>query len=366
VPLGKFKKIAIIFGGQSVEHEISLISAQNIIKAIDKNQFEILPIGITKGGQFLLFETENYLINPENPKEISLDEMKGHPVVFLPGKPEIFILDRKKSIQIDIVFPILHGVGGEDGTLQGLLTLSNIPFVGADVLGSALGMDKEYTKVLLKSVKIPVAKYFSFKKEKKDQIDFEKITQELGLPIFIKPANTGSSVGINRVNNLEEFSMAVKEAFTYDKKIIIEEAIEGKEIECSVLGNGNPVVSMPGEVIAKNHFYSYEAKYLDENGAQFNVPVNLEPEMINKIQDYSIRAYQALGVESMARVDGFLTDDGTYYINELNTLPGFTSISMYPKLWEASGLSYKDLIQKLIDLAFVRFEKEKNLKKTIN
>lgn len=360
------KKIAVVFGGQSVEHEISLISAQNIIKAIDKSRFEILPIGINKKGQFLFFEGENYLLNPEDTKKILLDETKGQSIVFLPGKPGIFVLDSHKIIPIDIVFPVLHGIRGEDGTFQGLLTLSNVPFVGADVLGSALGMDKEYTKILLISAKIPVAKYLAFKEEEKDQIDFNKLTQKLGLPIFIKPANTGSSVGINRVNNFEEFIAAVDEAFDYDKKIIIEEAIKGREIECSVLGNGKSISSLPGEVIPKDHFYSYEAKYLDENGAKFNVPVNLGKEMIEKIQDYSIRAYQALGVESMARVDGFLTDDGKYYINELNTLPGFTSISMYPKLWEASGLSYKDLISKLIDLAFIRFEKEKKLKKTIN
>lgn len=360
------KKIAVLFGGQSVEHEISLISAQNIIQAIDKNKFQVIPVGITKTGQFLLFKQNNYLTNPTDAKKISLDETKGKEVVFLPGKPELFVLETKEIIKIDIVFPVLHGNFGEDGTIQGLLNLSNVPFVGAGVLGSALGMDKAYTKKILQSADIPVADYLTFKEEEKDQIDFEKIAQKLALPLFIKPANTGSSVGINKVDNLEEFLSAVEEAFNYDRQIIIEKAIKGKEIECSVLGNGKPIISLPGEVIPKNQFYSYEAKYLDDKGAEFRIPAKLPENIIKKIQDYSIRAYQALGIEGMARADGFLEENGNYYVNELNTIPGFTSISMYPKLWEASGISCKDLIQRLIDLAFDRFEKEKKLKKTLN
>lgn len=360
------KKIVVLFGGQSVEHEISLISAQNIIQAIDKNKFQVIPVGITKTGQFLLFKQNNYLINPTDAKKISLDGTKGEEVVFLPGKPELFVLETKETIKIDIVFPILHGNFGEDGTIQGLLKLSNVPFVGAGVLGSALGMDKVYTKKILQSNNIPVADYLTFRKEEKDQIDFEKITQKLALPFFIKPANSGSSVGINKVDSLEEFLSAVEEAFNYDRQIIIEKAIKGREIECSVLGSGKPIVSLPGEVIPKNQFYSYEAKYLDDKGAEFRIPAKLPENIIKKIQDYSIRAYQALGIEGMARADGFLEENGNYYVNELNTIPGFTSISMYPKLWQASGISYKDLVQKLIDLGFDRFKKEKKLKKTLN
>lgn len=360
------KKIAVLFGGQSVEHEISLISAQNIIQAIDKNKFQVIPVGITKTGQFLLFEKEDYLINRNDAKNISLNKKKGKLVVFLPGEPELFVLETKKTIKIDIVFPVLHGNFGEDGTIQGLLKISNIPFVGAGVLGSALGMDKSYTKKILQSSNIPVADYLTFQEEEKDRIDFEKIVQKLALPFFIKPANSGSSVGTNKVNNLKEFLSAVKEAFNYDQRIMIEKAIKGREIECSVLGNGKPIVSLPGEVIPKNQFYSYDAKYLDDKGAEFRMPVELPENIIKKIQDFSIRTYRVLGIEGMARVDGFLEEKGNYYVNELNTIPGFTNISMYPKLWEASGISYKDLIQRLIDLGFDRFEKEKKLKKTLN
>ncbi len=358
------KNLAILFGGQSVEHEISLISAKNIIKAIDKNKYNIIPIGITKNDEFLYFKSNNYFLNSDNPKTISLDVSNGRPIVFLPGKSQeiIGIIDHNLKIKIDIAFPVLHGGFGEDGTIQCLLKLSSIPFVGSGVLGSAIGMDKDVSKRLLKEAGIPVAKFLTFYLFEKNKINFYEIAKKLGKPFFVKPANTGSSVGINKVNRKEEFKKAIAEAFKYDNKIIIEETLVGKEIECSILGNDTPIASLPGEIIPHDVFYSYRAKYLDENGADLVTPANLTKSIIKKVQNYSIKTYKTLGCEGMARVDGFLTPNGEYFINEVNTIPGFTSISMYPKLWEVGGISYKKLINTLIDLALNRYAKEQAIK----
>ena len=249
--------------------------------------------------------------------------------------------------------------------MQGLLKFLNIPFVGASVLGSSIAMDKEVAKRLLKEAGISSAKFLSFNYSQKDKIYFNNIKEELGSPIFVKPSNTGSSVGITKAKNEDEFKNAVKEAFEYDKKIIIEEAIDGREIECSVVGNNDLVASLPGEVIPNDKFYSYRAKYVDVNSAKLIAPAELSKEWIKKIQDLSIKAFQALCCEGMGRVDGFLTDDN-YYINEINTIPGFTNISMYPKLWEKSGLLNQELITKLIELALERYEKEQSLKTSYN
>lgn len=362
------KNLGILFGGQSVEHEISLISAQNIIKAVDKSKYNVVPIGIAKDGQFLFFPTDSYFLNTNSPKTISLDTFKGKPVVFLPGKSQeiVGLTDPNLRMKIDIVFPVLHGHFGEDGTVQCLLRLANIPFIGSNVLGSAVGMDKDVTKRLLKEANIPVAKSLTFSFSQKEKINFDKISQKLGRPFFVKPANAGSSVGINKVDTEDEFVRSIERAFKYDKKIIIEEAIKGREIECSVLGNDKPIASLPGEVIPHDTFYSYKAKYLDKNGADLLVPAELSKEIIKKIQDLSIKTFRTLGCEGMARVDGFLADNGKYFINEVNTIPGFTNISMYPKLWKASGITYNELVDKLIGLALERFEYEKTLKTSYN
>jgi len=358
------KNLGILFGGQSVEHEVSLISAQNIIKAIDKTKYNVIPIGITKDGVLLFFSTDDYLLNIKNPKTIRIDTSKGKPVVFLPGKSQelMGLTDPKFRIKIDVVFPVLHGHFGEDGTIQCMLKLSNIPFVGSNVLGSAIGMDKDVSKRLLKEADIPVAKFLIFNLSQKEQINFNEISQKLGKPFFVKPANTGSSVGINKVNNENEFISSIEEAFRYDKKIIIEEVLRGREIECSILGGDKLMASLPGEVIPHDTFYSYKAKYLDKNGADLIIPVELPEKIIKKIQDLSLKAFRAIGCEGMARVDGFLTQDDRYFINELNTIPGFTSISMYPKLWQVSGISYNKLIDKLIELALERHKQEQTLK----
>jgi len=257
---------------------------------------------------------------------------------------------------VDVVFPILHGPFGEDGTMQGLLKLANIPFVGAGVLGSAIGMDKDVMKRLLRDAGISVAQFLTLRRQ--DTPDYNDVTKELGLPLFVKPANMGSSVGVSKVNNEADFIDAVKEAFKYDNKILIEENILGHEIECSVLGNESPIVSVPGEVIPRHEFYSYEAKYVDENGAGLEIPAKLSDEETDKIKSIALKTFKVLECEGFGHVDCFLTKEGKVYVNEINTIPGFTSISMYPKLWEASGISYSELIDKLIQLAIDRFQKE--------
>lgn len=323
--------VGILFGGKSAEHEVSLRSAKNVIDAIDKEKYNPISIKIDKTGKWLLRD-----------KEIS---------IVMPG----FLQE-----SIDVIFPILHGPLGEDGTVQGLLKLAEIPFVGPGVLGSAVGMDKDVMKRLLRDANIPIGRFLV--KRVGENIDYNLIVEELGLPLFIKPVNMGSSVGVSKVNNEEEFKKAIIDSFQYDAKIIIEENIKGREIECSVLGNEDPIASLPGEVIPHHDFYSYEAKYIDENGAGLEIPANLEKNIIEQVQKLAVETFKVLNCEGLSRVDFFLAPDNKVIVNEINTIPGFTSISMYPKLWEASGISYTELISRLIQLALERFEKEKKLK----
>jgi len=261
-----------------------------------------------------------------------------------------------------VVFPVLHGPYGEDGTIQGLLELANIPYVGAGVLGSAISMDKDVMKRLFREAGIPVVKFLVFTHNSLEKIDFDWVRDKLGLPFFIKPANLGSSIGMNKVKKKEEFQPALEEAFQYDNKILVEEYIEGREIECSVLGNHNPVASLPGEIISRHEFYSYEAKYLDNKGAILEIPARLSQKLIRKIQNLSIKVFKVACCKGMARVDFFLKQNKEIIVNELNTIPGFTRVSMYPKLWEASGISYPELIDRLIQLALERFQEKKRLK----
>jgi D-alanine-D-alanine ligase len=261
-----------------------------------------------------------------------------------------------------VIFPILHGPFGEDGTVQGLLKLADLPFVGPGVLGSAVGMDKDVMKRLLRDAGIPIGRFLTVHSQE-PLLPFKKAVKALGLPLFVKPANMGSSVGISKVHNEGEYERAVKNAFAYDTKIILEEYIKAREIECSILGNEETVrASLPGEVIPLHEFYSYESKYLDENGAVLKIPAELPKRTIKKIQALGIQTFQTLCCEGLSRVDFFLQEDGTLLVNEINTMPGFTRISMYPKLWEACGISYKKLIDTLIQLAIRRYKKEKKLK----
>ncbi len=355
-------KVGIIFGGKSAEHEVSLQSAKNVIEAIDKDKYDIVLIGVNKKGRWLLSDNSKFLLNSENPKLIKLNKEAGQNVALIPqSNGRIANLDTHQSDEsIDVVFPILHGPFGEDGTIQGLLKLAHVPFVGANVLGSAVGMDKDVMKRLLRDAGIPVAKFLSIKEDNVPA--YEEVIRNLGVPFFIKPANMGSSVGINKVKNEKDFGKAVREAFCYDRKILFEENIDGREIECSVLGNDDPIASVPGEVITNHDFYSYEAKYIDEHGATLDIPAKLPGEMIEKVRTLAIRTFKTLECEGLGRVDFFLKKNGDLFVSEINTIPGFTSISMYPKLWEASGISYTELIDRLIQLALERFEREQKLK----
>jgi len=364
------KRVGILFGGKSAEHEISLLSAKNIYDAIDRTKFDPVLIGIDKSGRWLIQDAQ-FLLNADDPSLISLSS-GGKPVTLQSEKNGSFsvgcVVQKSTALSnaasLDVVFPVLHGPFGEDGTIQGLLKLADIPFVGAGVLGSAAGMDKDVMKRLLRDAGIPIGKFLVFKSHEKIP-SFNEITAVLGAPFFIKPANMGSSVGISKVCNKAELLSAVKNAFLYDTKIIIEEFISGREIECSVLGNEYPAVSIPGEIIPSHDFYSYDAKYLDEKGASFEIPAKLDVETIKRIQDLSVKVFQTLCCEGLSRVDFFLKENGEVLVNEINTMPGFTKISMFPKMWEASGIEYTDLITRLIELAISRFEKERSLKTSV-
>ncbi len=360
-------RVGIIFGGKSAEHEVSLQSAKNIVDAIDKERFDVTLIGIDKQGQWHLNEATNFLLNEHNPALIELNK-SNQGISFMPGKEsnQLQPVDQNTALgQLDVIFPIVHGTLGEDGSLQGMMRLANLPFVGSNVLGSAVSMDKDVAKKLLQVAGLHVANGVSFTRATKDQIDFKTIEKNLGMPVFIKPANQGSSVGVSKASNEKEFNEAIELAYSYDHKILIEAAVVGREIECAVLGNHYPKASVCGEILPQDGFYSYDAKYINEDGAKLAIPADLSDEVSKTIKDIAIRAYQALNCEGLARVDVFLTNQNDVIINEINTLPGFTKISMYPKLWEESGLSYQDLISTLIDLAIERHEQDKLLKSSV-
>lgn len=355
-------RVALLFGGQSAEHEISLISARNVFQAMNQDRYEIVAIAIDKQGRWFVDENAR-LLRDTKASRVVFDGGK-HRAAVLPGDTPTPILRKSSSRDIgavDVAFPVLHGPFGEDGTIQGLLKLAHVPFVGAGVLGSAVGMDKDVMKRLLRDAQIPSARFLVFERPEQNAIRFGGVTRALGLPLFVKPANLGSSVGISKVRRRGEFAGALKEAFRYDKKIIIEEAIEGREIECSVLGNEQPIASRPGEIIVQHAFYSYDAKYLDQSGARLEIPARLPKKVEKRIQQTAVRAYRTLCCEGMARVDFFLRPNGEVLVNEINTIPGFTQISMYPKMWQASGLSYPRLIDRLIGLALARARREKKL-----
>ncbi|MBM3208026.1 MAG: D-alanine--D-alanine ligase [Chlamydiae bacterium] len=359
--MGKIR-VGIIFGGKTTEHEVSLLSAKTIYECLDKEKYEPILIGIDKSGEWHLRKTTKFLQNEDDPKKISL-ESSEHRVALIPqkkGNPLVGMHQESQNVQVDVIFPIVHGINGEDGTLQGVLKLAGIPFVGASVLGSAIGMDKDVMKRLLMQADIPVAQFLSFKRYQKDSISFDFVKNELGLPFFIKPANNGSSIGISKVRNETEFQKALEIAFSYDGKILIERFIKGREIECSVIGNEEVIASLPGEVIPNHDFNSWDAKYLD-NECEFVIPANLTSSQVNQVQELAIKTYKVLCCEGMARVDCFLTQDGKLLVNEINTLPGFTKLSVFPRLWEASGVNYTDLIDKLIQLAIEKHHQDNKL-----
>lgn len=351
-------RVGVIFGGRSAEHEVSLVSAASVIRALDKKKYDILPIGITPEGRWLSSSEALRLLK----ERADIESLPEHILVPDPRKRGLVQLHRSSAESvphpIDVVFPVLHGTYGEDGTIQGLFELADIPYVGAGVLGSAVGMDKVVQKQLLRQADIPVVddEWFlvhEYKKSRKKIIGL--IERRLGYPSFVKPANLGSSVGISKAHNRRELETAIKLAGEYDVKILVERGVKNaREIECSVLGDDDPIASVPGEIIPSNEFYDYDAKYVDGKSTAL-IPAKLPKSVIKKVQRYSIECFRVLNCAGMGRVD-FLVERKTnvVYLNELNTIPGFTSISMYPKLWQASGMSYGELLDRLIQLAIER------------
>lgn len=345
------KNVLILCGGRSPEHEISLRSARNILKALDRTMFQPTVVGITPNGKWILL--------PTIPESTVLTD--GEEVWLNPGKKALMTPDGR-AIQPDVVFPALHGPNGEDGAIQGLLQMLDVPYVGPNILGSAVCMDKAVAKALLQQAGIQVARGAVLQSH--DRADYAELSQSLGNTLFVKPANMGSSVGVHKVRNAAEFEHAVKDAFRYDTKVIVEEMIKGREVECAVKGlAGRLHVTDPGEIRAEEE-YSFDEKYSESSITQLDVPAkNLAPDTVQKLKETALQAFEVLNCEVMARVDMFLTADGRIYVNEINTLPGFTSISMYPALWQHEGLSYSELLTELLTLAAERHERTRGLKK---
>lgn len=344
-------KVGLIFGGKSREHEVSLISGWNIYNGFDKNKYEIIPIGITKEGIWIQGKGKSAWINPGDARYVSLNtDRKNIVIVKKKNETWTFDIDAGKFIsKIDVFFPITHGTFGEDGCLQGFLETMGAKYVGPGVLGSAVGMDKDIAKKLLRDAGFKQAKFHTLKKY--SSVVISNIVKDLKFPIFVKPANQGSSVGISKAENEKELDTAIKKAFKFDKKIILEEMVKGREIECAVLGNKNPIASELGEIVLTKGFYSYEAKYIEEDTAKPVVGIKLPMVVKKKIQKMAIEVYETLECKGLSRVDFFLAENDEIYVNEINTLPGFTNISMYPKMMDASGIEYAKLLDKLISLA---------------
>jgi D-alanine-D-alanine ligase len=386
-------RVGILFGGRSGEHEVSLLSAASVLNAIDKEKYEVVPIGITKEGRWLTAEhAENLLAGKpiHHPRPLRAGDPETTPGAAVLAQGESVVVPPEpvhrgsgivpfqsdaaqmrrstdRAINVDVIFPVLHGTFGEDGTIQGLFELADIAYVGAGVLGSSAGMDKDVMKSLFIAAGIPIVKHVSILRadwEKGAKKAQKLVESKVKYPVFVKPANLGSSVGISKAHNRKELGPAIEEAAKFDRKIVIEQGVGGKkkkarEIECSVLGNDDAAASIPGEIVPSKEFYDYDAKYLDE-GSQLIIPAKLTKAETKKVQELAVRAFKAVDCSGLARVD-FLMDPTTrkIYLNEINTMPGFTSISMYPKLWAASGLAYADLIDRLIQLGIERHEDKK-------
>ncbi len=355
------KQIALIFGGRTAEHEVSIISAKYIFNAINTELFNVQIVGISKQGTWYKFPNADVFKNYTSLNDSDLQSQEIITLISSAGKPFVYSLKTHEKYQIDAAFPIIHGTMGEDGTLQGLFKVVQLPFVGCDVLASAVSMDKEFMKRLMTDARIPNSKYLVLRKQ--NQQSFNEISKHLGLPFFIKPANAGSSVGVHKIKSEADFKIKIADSFLYDHKVLAEQFNDGIEIECSVLGlNNNAKASLPGQLKVNHEFYSYEAKYLDANGAEIIIPAKISPEKITEVQQLAVKTFNTLGCDGLARVDFFLEKNGNLTVNEINTLPGFTQISMYPKMWEASGLNYSDLITRLIELSFEKHAADRKLK----
>lgn len=367
VPLSRRLRVAVLFGGRSGEHEVSLMSAESIMRALDPEKYEVIPIGIAKDGRWLI---------GEDPLKALKEAVKGElphrvtPAAFWPDPTEPGLMVAEPSFpareegrkRFDVVFPVLHGPYGEDGTIQGMLELANVPYVGSGVAGSAVGMDKILMKDVFRSAGLPVLDYVPVLR-KQLETSFaeiqEAIEERLGYPCFVKPANLGSSVGVSKVKKREELRPALEEAARYDRRLIVEKAAEGyREVECSVLGNDEPETSICGEIVPGGEFYDYDAKYFDDT-SQLIIPARISEQASNRVRELAAAAFRAIDAAGLARVDFFVhPETEEIFINEINTMPGFTRISMYPKLWEATGLSYPELLDRLIQLALERFEEK--------
>lgn len=338
-------RVGVVFGGRSGEHEVSVMSATSVIREFDRSRFEVVPIGVTKSGRWLWIDDFDKVVD----SGCVVDEC-GYEFSRFDG--------------IDVVFPVLHGPYGEDGTVQGFLEIMDVPYVGAGVLASAAGMDKSVMKALFARAGLPVVRHKTVRiseyRRNSERI-VEEIESELGYPCFVKPANLGSSVGISKARDRKELLDGIEDAALYDGKLVIEEGVRAREIECSVLGNEDPEASVPGEIIPCREFYDYRAKYIEE-GSKLIIPAPLEPGTREEVRRLAVEAFKAIDCSGMARVDFFIEPAGRIIVNEINTIPGFTRISMFPKLWEASGLSYSDLLTTLVKLAFDRFDKKRRLK----
>jgi len=356
-------KVGILFGGRSGEHEVSLASAASVIRGLDPDKYEAVPIGITKEGHWLVGAGAQKML-PEVLRSGQRVTMSADPT-----DAALVRLDGSGGGQrLDVVFPVMHGTFGEDGTIQGLLDLAGLPFVGAGVLGSAIGMDKDVAKRLLQVAKILVVPWIAVRRtewEKNPEAIVQAIEKEFTYPVFVKPATLGSSVGMTKVHSREELAPGLNAAAEFAMKIVVERCMVAREIEVSVLGNSDPQASVPGEIVPHREFYDYAAKYLEE-GTQLLIPADLKPPLVKKFQELAIAAFLALELSGLARVDFFLEkDSGKIFLNEVNTIPGFTSISMYPKLWEASGIPFRDLIDKLIELALEQHREKARTKYAI-
>ncbi len=353
------KKALILFGGASSEHDVSLVSAQSVITHTPKDAYELVLVGITKDGRWYLYEGDVALL----PKDQWLTQTDAlTPAVLSPDREDhglIVFGDPVRKIRVDVVFPVLHGKNGEDGTVQGLLQLAGIPFVGCDMLASACCMDKAITNTLADNAGIRQAKWLGFRDfeyRRDPQVYIKKAKTTLGYPIFVKPANAGSSVGVSKATDDASLAEAIDVAFREDRRIVLEEGIDGREVECAVLGNENPIASIVGEIVSANDFYDYEAKYINA-ASELHIPADLPADKANEVRFAAINAYKTLGCSGLTRVDFFVRkSDGAVLFNELNTIPGFTSISMYPKLFEASGIPYSELIGRLFACALEKWD----------
>ena len=350
-------RLGIIFGGRSGEHEVSVVSAEHVIAAADRERFQVVPIGITRSGAWLTpQETEAILARDEALYQKTLDTGPAGGQGLLARPEALAVLG-----QVDVIFPLIHGPYGEDGTLQGLLEMADVPYVGAGVAASAVGLDKALMKALFAQAGLPVPDYRAVLGSRWES-EQQKVTRELEAampyPWFVKPANGGSSVGITKVRSREDLAGAIELALRYDRKLVIERAVQGREIECAVLGNDDPQTSPLGEIVYQREFYDYEAKYLDPN-TQLIAPAQVPAETAARIQRMAVQGYRAIDCAGMGRVDSFLLPDGTVYLDEINTIPGFTPISMFPRLWQLGGLTYSQLISRLVDLALERHEEKR-------